>query len=323
MLPAFLAVMAPDAGLALPWLAEITYPQIDPVLVSIGPIPIRWYSLAYIAGLVLGYLWVRSSLPRTKTITARAVDDLFLWIIVGVVAGGRLGSVLFYGLQREPERYLSDPIAWVSVWDGGMSFHGGFIGVVLAVILWSRFNPRTNYWEISDLLAISAPIGLFFGRIANFINAELYGRPTDVAWAMRFPVYGRDREIIGFTEPRHPSQLYEAALEGIVLFIALNLLWRNPGIRARAGVVTGGFMAGYGIFRFLVEFVRKPDNGLEAGLLKFGGLGTFTTGQELSVPMIIVGVALILWRRNSPAPGAAPAPTPKAKPKSKAKSKTD
>ncbi|MEC8275793.1 MAG: prolipoprotein diacylglyceryl transferase, partial [Pseudomonadota bacterium] len=157
MLHAFLAAMAPDAGLALPWLAEITYPQIDPVLFSIGPIPIRWYSLAYIAGLVLGYLWVRSSLPRTKTVTARAVDDLFLWIIVGVVAGGRLGSVLFYGLQREPERYLSDPMAWVSVWDGGMSFHGGFIGVVLAVILWSRFNPKTNYWEISDLLAISAP----------------------------------------------------------------------------------------------------------------------------------------------------------------------
>ncbi len=319
MLPAFLAAMVPEVGLGLPWLAEITYPQIDPVLVSIGPIPIRWYSLAYIAGLVLGYLWVRASLPRTNTVTARAVDDLFLWIIVGVVAGGRLGSVLFYGLQREPERYLSDPLAWVSVWDGGMSFHGGFIGVVLAVILWSRFNPKTNYWEISDLLAISAPIGLFFGRIANFINAELYGRPTDVAWAMRFPVYGRDREIIGFTEPRHPSQLYEAALEGILLFIALNLLCRNPGIRARAGMVTGSLHGRLRYPAFLVEFVRKPDDGLEAGLPKFGGLGTFTTGQELSVPMIIVGVALILWRRNSPMAGAAPSAPPKSQPKPKAK----
>ena len=232
MLPAFLAVMAPDAGLALPWLAEITYPQIDPVLVSIGPIPIRWYSLAYIAGLVLGYLGPVEPAAHQNHHRACGRRPVPLDHRRGG-RRGRLGSVLFYGLQREPERYLSDPMAWVSVWDGGMSFHGGFIGVVLAVILWSRFNPRTNYWEISDLLAISAPIGLFFGRIANFINAELYGRPTDVAWAMRFPVYGRDREIIGFTEPRHPSQLYEAALEGIVLFIALNLLWRNPGIRAR------------------------------------------------------------------------------------------
>ena len=306
MLPALLAVTVPDLGFNLPWLAEVSYPQIDPVLVSIGQIPIRWYSLAYIAGLVLGYLWVRSSLPRTQTITAKAVDDLFLWIIVGVVAGGRLGSVLFYGLQREPERYLSDPIAWVSVWDGGMSFHGGFVGVVLAVILWSRFNPKSNYWEISDLLAISAPIGLFFGRIANFINAELYGRPTELPWAMRFPIYTREREVVAFTEPRHPSQLYEAALEGVVLFIALNLLWRNAALRARPGLITGGFMAGYGLFRFLVEFVRKPDDGLEAGILKFGGLGNFTTGQELSVPMIIMGIALILWRWNAPVTRTAP-----------------
>ena len=289
------------AGWALPLLAEIKYPEIDPVLINLGPIPVRWYSLAYIAGLILGYAWVRRCLRQTGTVTARSMDDLFLWIIVGVVAGGRLGSVLFYGLQQDPGLYLSNPMAWISVWDGGMSFHGGFLGVLLAVVIWSRFNREIRFWEVTDLLAISAPIGLFFGRIANFINAELYGRPTDVAWAMRFPIYTRDRQIVGYTEPRHPSQLYEAFLEGLVLFIVLNLVWRQPSIRARAGMVTGGFIAGYGLFRFLVEFVRKPDDGIEAGFLQFAGLGVFTTGQELSLPMIIIGVAIILWRRAAAA----------------------
>jgi len=286
------------SGWALPLLAEIPFPQIDPVLVSIGPIPIRWYSLAYIAGLVLGYFWVRANLKRTKTIEMRAMDDLFLWIIIGVVAGGRIGSVLFYGFQQDPERYLSDPMAWLAVWDGGMSFHGGFLGVLLAVVIWSRFNRTSSFWEVTDLLAISAPIGLFFGRIANFINGELYGRPTDLPWAMRFPTFGPNGVRDQWTEPRHPSQLYESFLEGLVLLIVLNWLWRKSAIRAQAGVVTGAFIAGYGFFRFMVEFVRKPDNGIEAGFFKFAGLGAFTTGQELSFPMIIVGVALILWRRN-------------------------
>ena len=286
------------SGGALPLLAEIPFPQIDPVLVSIGPIPIRWYSLAYIAGLILGYLWVRANLSQTQTVQARAMDDLFLWIIVGVVAGGRLGSVLFYGFQQDPQRYLSDPMAWLSVWDGGMSFHGGFLGVLLAVIIWSRFNRGTQCWEVTDLLAISAPIGLFFGRIANFINGELYGRPTDLPWAMRFPTYGPTGQRDQWTEPRHPSQLYESFLEGLVLLVVLNLLWRNASIRAQAGMVTGGFIAGYGFFRFMVEFVRKPDNGIEAGLFTFAGLGGFTTGQELSFPMIVIGLAIILWRRN-------------------------
>lgn len=287
------------SGWTLPLLAEIPFPAIDPVLISIGPIPIRWYSLAYIAGLILGYIWVRRNLSRTTSVDARAMDDLFLWIIVGVVAGGRLGSVLFYGLQQDPQLYLSNPMAWLSVWDGGMSFHGGFLGVLLAVILWSRFNRKTGFWEVTDLLAISAPIGLFFGRIANFINAELYGRPSDVPWAMRFPLYDRQGEVAAYTEPRHPSQLYEAVLEGLVLFVVLNLLWRNAAIRARAGMVTGGFMLGYGLFRFLVEFVRKPDDGIEAGFIKVAGLGAFTTGQELSFPMIIFGLALVLWRRRA------------------------
>ena len=226
------------------------------------------------------------------------MDDLFLWIIIGVVAGGRIGSVLFYGFQQDPERYLSDPMAWLAVWDGGMSFHGGFLGVLLAVVIWSRFNRTSSFWEVTDLLAISAPIGLFFGRIANFINGELYGRPTDLPWAMRFPTFGPNGVRDQWTEPRHPSQLYESFLEGLVLLIVLNWLWRKPAIRAQAGVVTGAFIAGYGFFRFMVEFVRKPDNGIEAGFFKFAGLGAFTTGQELSFPMIIVGVALILWRRN-------------------------
>jgi len=287
------------SGWALPLLAEIPFPQIDPVLVSIGPVPIRWYSLAYIAGLILGYLWVRANLQRTQTVQARAMDDLFLWIIIGVVVGGRIGSVLFYGFQQDPVRYLSDPMAWLSVWDGGMSFHGGFLGVLLAVIVWSRFNRGTRFWEVTDMLAISAPIGLFFGRIANFINGELYGRPTDLPWAMRFPTYGPTGLRDQWTEPRHPSQLYESFLEGLVLLVLLNLAWRNRVIRAHAGMVTGGFIAGYGFFRFMVEFVRKPDNGIEAGFFKFAGLGGFTTGQELSFPMIIIGIAIILWRRNA------------------------
>ena len=286
------------SGWALPLLAEIPFPQIDPVLVSIGPIPIRWYSLAYIAGLVLGYFWVRANLKRTRTVEMKAMDDLFLWIIVGVVAGGRIGSVLFYGFQQDAQRYLTDPLAWLSVWDGGMSFHGGFLGVLLAVVIWSRFNRSHNFWEVTDLLAISAPIGLFFGRIANFINGELYGRPTDVPWAMRFPTFGPNGVKDQWTEPRHPSQLYESFLEGLVLLVVLNWLWRKPAIRSQAGVVTGAFIAGYGFFRFVVEFVRKPDNGIEAGFFKFAGLGSFTTGQELSFPMVIIGVALILWRRN-------------------------
>ena len=293
------------SGWALPLLAEIPFPQIDPVLVSIGPIPIRWYSLAYIAGLILGYFWVRANLKRTRTVEMRAMDDLFLWIIIGVVAGGRIGSVLFYGFQQDPERYLSDPMAWFSVWDGGMSFHGGFLGVLLAVVIWSRFNRSSNFWEVTDLLAISAPIGLFFGRIANFINGELYGRPTDLPWAMRFPTFGPNGVRDQWTEPRHPSQLYESFLEGLVLLIVLNWLWRKPAIRVQAGIVTGAFIAGYGFFRFMVEFVRKPDNGIEAGFFKVAGLGAFTTGQELSFPMIIIGVALILWRRNTAVEGKA------------------
>ena len=293
------------SGWALPLLAEIPFPQIDPVLVSIGPIPIRWYSLAYIAGLILGYFWVRANLKRTRTVEMRAMDDLFLWIIIGVVAGGRIGSVLFYGFQQDPERYLSDPMAWFSVWDGGMSFHGGFLGVLLAVVIWSRFKQSSNFWEVTDLLAISAPLGLFFGRIANFINGELYGRPTDLPWAMRFPAFGPNGVRDQWTEPRHPSQLYESFLEGLVLLIVLNWLWRKPAIRAQAGIMTGAFIAGYGFFRFMVEFVRKPDNGIEAGFFKVAGLGAFTTGQELSFPMIIIGVALILWRRNTAVEGKA------------------
>ena len=287
------------SGWALPLLAEIPFPQIDPVLVSIGPIPIRWYSLAYIVGLILGYFWVRANLKRTRTVEMRAMDDLFLWIIIGVVAGGRIGSVLFYGFQQDPQRYLSDPMAWLSVWDGGMSFHGGFLGVLLAVVIWSRFNRSSNFWEVTDLLAISAPIGLFFGRIANFINGELYGRPTDLPWAMRFPTFGPNGVRDQWTEPRHPSQLYESFLEGLVLLIVLNWLWRKPAVRSQAGIVTGAFIAGYGFFRFMVEFVRKPDNGIEAGFFKVAGLGAFTTGQELSFPMIVIGIALILWRRNT------------------------
>ena len=258
----------------------IPFPAIDPVLISIGPLAIRWYSLAYIAGILLGWRYI-VSLTRQKPgmIDEPAIDDLIVWLVLGIILGGRLGYVLFY----KPGYYLANPIEALYVWQGGMSFHGGAIGVILALAIFIR-KRGIAFLPLADLVACAAPIGLFFGRFANFINGELFGRPSDVAWAMVFPRGGPDA--------RHPSQLYEAFLEGLVLFFILAALWRFTGLRDRPGALGGAFLLGYGVFRMFVELFREPDAHL--GLLIAGA----TMGQLLSLPLIIVGAWLVVPRHK-------------------------
>lgn len=256
----------------------IPYPEIDPVLFSLGPIAIRWYALAYIAGLVLGWRYgLKLAAAPGSRIKPEAVDDFLLWATLGVVLGGRLGYVLFY----KPDYYLSQPLEIFAVWHGGMSFHGGMTGVALSILLfaWKR---GIDWRDLSDIAARCTPFGLFFGRIANFINGELWGRPADdsVPWAMVFPTGG--------PVPRHPSQLYEALLEGLVLFVVLWLVARKVPAARRPGFLTGTFLVGYGVARIIAEFFREPDAFL--GYLIAGA----TMGQLLSIPMVLVGLA-IMW----------------------------
>ncbi len=251
------------------------FPDIDPILIQIGPFAIRWYALAYIAGLMLGWAYIKCMCERFKhPITRDNLDDYLFWVVLGVVLGGRFGYVLFYNLDF----YINNPLAALQVWKGGMSFHGGFIGVVLATYLFARKH-KIEVMLLADLVAIAAPIGLFFGRVANFINGELYGRVTDAPWGVIFPNGGEF--------PRHPSQLYEAALEGVILFIFLNMLVRFSTIRTRRGLLTGVFLIGYGLARTIVELFRQPDSHI--GFLT----GGTTMGQWLSIPMIIIGALLI------------------------------
>ncbi len=261
----------------------IAFPTIDPVMIEIGPLVIRWYALAYISGLVLGWLYLRWLVQRPGwQLTPIDLDDLLLYITLGVVLGGRIGYVLFYRAGF----YLDNPAEILAVWRGGMSFHGGLLGVLAAMALFA-YRRRIAFLEIGDAVAAAVPIGLFFGRIANFINGELFGRPSDVAWAMVFPRGG--------PEPRHPSQLYEALLEGLVLFLVL--FWvarklRTPESRGRLG---GLFLTGYGLARSFVELFREPD--AHIGFLFGGGV---TMGQILSLPMIVIGLILLAKSHASP-----------------------
>ncbi len=275
--------------LDLPFLA-VAYPKIDPVLLQIGPFALRWYALAYIAGLVLGWLYVRNiaaAQPADKSIMSKKdADDILLWATLGVVLGGRLGYVIFY----KPGYFLANPLEILQLWQGGMAFHGGLLGVVVAVALFSRAR-KLRFLSIGDVCCCVAPLGLFFGRIANFINGELWGRASDVSWAMVFP--GDPLKL-----PRHPSQLYEALLEGLVLFALLWIVRRRTDALDRPGTLSGLFFAGYGIARFIVEFFRQPDAHL--GFL-FAGV---TMGQLLSIPLVLFG-AWMIWRgRNRPKLGA-------------------
>jgi phosphatidylglycerol:prolipoprotein diacylglycerol transferase len=261
-------------------LVLIPYPAINPVLVTIGPLPIRWYALAYIAGLIFGWAYVRhlvgnaalwDGLPRPSV---ASIDDLIVYVAFGIIIGGRLGYVLFYN----PGFYLAHPGEIVAVWKGGMSFHGGLVGAALAIVLFAR-RVHVPVASVMDVSAAAVPIGLCLGRLANFIKPELWGRPTNVPWAMVFP--GSDGA------PRHPSQLYEAALEGIVLFVLLYILVRLGALR-RPGLVTGIFAIGYGIARITCEFFREPDPQL--GFLYAGA----TMGMILSLPVIAVGIAFVI-----------------------------
>jgi phosphatidylglycerol:prolipoprotein diacylglycerol transferase len=260
----------------------LAFPSIDPVLIQIGPFAIRWYALAYIIGLVAGWRYVRRLVQRPGwQLTPLDVDDLLLYVTLGVVLGGRLGYVLFY----RPGYYLSQPLEALAVWQGGMSFHGGVVGVIAAMWLFARLRKR-SFLEVGDAVVCAVPIGLFLGRIANFINGELFGRVTDVPWGMVFPHGG--------PEPRHPSQLYEAGLEGVVLFVVLAVFaWRlrDP---ATAGRLSGIFLIGYALARSFAELFREPDAHL--GFL-WGGV---TMGQLLSLPMLAVGLALVAWSYARP-----------------------
>jgi phosphatidylglycerol---prolipoprotein diacylglyceryl transferase len=268
-------------------LFAIPFPAIDPVAVAIGPFVVRWYALAYIAGLLLGwrYCLVLADRPP-RLIERRDIDDFLVWATLGVVLGGRIGYVLFY----QPGYYLQYPIEALYLWHGGMSFHGGALGVTLAILLFTRAR-RLPVLAFSDVIAEAIPIGLFFGRIANFINGELFGRETDVPWAMAFPNGG--------PVPRHPSQLYEAVCEGLLLFLLL-LLAEHRGARRRPGIVTGLFLVGYAVARMSGELFRQPD-----AQLGFLVLGT-TMGQLLSIPALIAGILLVWWARRQPASTAAP-----------------
>lgn len=261
----------------------IPFPTIDPVLVEFGPFAIRWYALAYVGGLLLGWRYLRLVVARPGwKLTPAAIDDLLFYATLGVLIGGRLGFVAFY----QPAYYLQHPWEILYVWQGGMAFHGGLVGVVVACLITARQH-GVGPLEVGDAAAIAAPIGLFFGRIANFINGELWGRVTDVPWAMVFPGAG--------PFPRHPSQLYEAVLEGLVLFLVLAWLARGGRDPRHAGRFGGVFLFGYGTARFLVEFVREPDPQL--GLL----WGMLTMGQLLSLPMMLLGAWLIARTRGAPA----------------------
>ncbi|MCV6547505.1 MAG: prolipoprotein diacylglyceryl transferase [Cohaesibacter sp.] len=264
-------------------LYAIPFPSIDPVLLSLGPFQVRWYALAYIAGILLAWYYMKRTArqehlwPKSKSPASDVqIDDFILWATLGIIIGGRLGYVLFYNLDA----YLANPSQIIAIWNGGMSFHGGFAGVMLALLIFAK-RQSISLLSGLDLVALGAPFGLFFGRIANFINAELYGRITDMPWGVIFPNGG--------PLPRHPSQLYEAALEGLLLFIILRILSHNKQALQKPGLIAGTFALGYGLFRSFVELFRMPD--AQLGFLTAGT----TMGMWLSAPMILAGVALILY----------------------------
>lgn len=249
----------------------LTYPEISPIAFSLGPIDIRWYSLAYLTGILAAwFLLLRNNDKNKLGYSRQQIEDLAFYVTLGIIIGGRLGYAVFYG---GAEMWLK-PWRLLELWKGGMSFHGGIAGVIGAVWLFAR-KYQFKFLAITDLVVLYTPIGMFLGRIANFINDELWGRETDVPWAVRFPNGGY--------VPRHPSQLYEAFFEGIIIFIVLNLMWRLPKVRERSGIVSAMFVLLYGVFRILMEQFRQPD--VQLGFF-FGGV---TMGQMLSVPLIAAG----------------------------------
>jgi phosphatidylglycerol---prolipoprotein diacylglyceryl transferase len=266
--------------------AAITHPGLDPVAIRLGPLAIHWYALAYVAGLLFAVWYIKylARQPRLwganpPTLSPAEADDFFIYALLGVVLGGRLGYVLFY----KPMFYLTHPLEILHTWDGGMSFHGGFLGVVLACLIYGRLKGKTLD-RMLDLGAAAVPVGLGLGRLANFVNAELWGRSSDMPWAVIFP---------GDTLARHPSQLYEAVLEGLVLFLAVRIATHRFGALKHPGRASGIFALGYALSRILVEFFREPDSFLGY----FGGV--FTMGMFLSLPLLLVGVWLLIRSRRT------------------------
>lgn len=271
----------------------IPFPDIDPVAVQIGPIAIKWYGLAYLSGLLLGWLYIRRLLSQTKLwaddrppFLPQKVDDLLIYMVAGVLIGGRLGFVLFY----EPSYYLENPLDIFAVWKGGMAFHGGLFGSGVAIWIFSRRN-GINPWSTSDLCTATVPIGIFFGRIANFINGELFGRPTDVPWGMVFPEARLNYPDVEPTA-RHPSQLYEAMLEGLLLFIVLRILTHYYGALKRPGLVSGTFLVGYALARSTAELFREPHFAHSLNI------EPLTVGIAYSIPMLLLGLFVIYFART-------------------------
>ena len=260
----------------------LPYPKLEPILVKFGPFAIRWYALAYICGILLGWLYARRIIANEirwggpAPFTVADYDDFVLWITLGIILGGRIGYVLFYNLDF----FIANPSEIVQVWNGGMSFHGGFLGCVAAVALFS-LKRHISFLSLGDITCAVGPIGLFLGRLANFVNGELWGRPTDVPWAMVFP-----HDAVQL--PRHPSQLYEATLEGLVLFAILTVMIRAGALK-RPGLIIGAFAIGYAILRSLCELFREPD--VQLGFLWRGT----TMGMLLSVPLFIAGVGFVAY----------------------------
>ncbi len=260
-------------------MTALTFPSIDPVLIQIGPFAVHWYGVAYVAGILLGWWFARHVVrtaaywvPHASPIQQEELDDFLTWAVIGIIAGGRIGYVLFYNLSY----YLANPLSIPAVWDGGMSFHGGAFGAIVAMVLFARSRGFSAF-SLLDVVAAASCFGLFFGRIANFINSELWGRTADVPWAFIFPTGG--------PLPRHPSQLYEAGLEGLLLFIVLFALIARAGKLATPGFIGGAWVFGYGSARIIVEFFRQPD--AHIGYLAGNWL---TMGMILSLPMLAIGL---------------------------------
>lgn len=254
----------------------LTYPEISPIVFFIGPLAIRWYSMAYLIGIVSAWILVKRqvqiyNIPLTK----ENLDDLVFDVTLGIILGGRLGYVLFYGGNV----FWENPLQIFAIWNGGMSFHGGIVGVIIAIFYFS-YKVKLPFLRVTDLVVLYVPIGIFLGRLANFVNDELWGRVTDVAWAVRFPNGGY--------LPRHPSQLYEALAEGVLMFIVLNILWRFKWVRERVGFVSGMFAVFYAVMRISMEQFREPD--AQLGFF----FNTITMGQMLSVPFLIIGLFVII-----------------------------
>ncbi len=254
----------------------LAFPEISPIIFSIGPIAIRWYSMAYLTGILFAWLMISKDVKKYKlSFTRENIEDIIFYVTLGIILGGRVGYMLVYGTDL----LIHNPLSIFAIWNGGMSFHGGIIGVIIALFILSK-KMKKQFLSLTDMVCVYVPVGICLGRLANFVNGELWGRPSEVAWAIRFPAGGY--------VPRHPSQIYESLTEGLLLFIILFFCWKVQKIRIRTGLESGIFLCFYGVFRFFMEFFREPD--IQIGyIFKY-----ITMGQILSLPFVLCGIYLIV-----------------------------